>query len=140
MSEIAGSIDIGTVARTSGLATSTLHVWERHGVLQPSHRTGGRRQYDLAVFDRIATILLLQRSGFSLSEIQQLLAPQAFDDGKAALEQKLASLLDQRRLLDEAINGLTHAIACPAPSPLDCEGFRRHLDYVLPVRRPRDGA
>ena len=101
---------------------------------------GMRRQYDPSVLHRIAMIVTLQRSGFTLAEISDLLAPDAFADGRGALQQKLEMLVDQRRELDRAIEGIEHAIACPAPSPLECDGFRNHLDGVLPVKRRRGEA
>ncbi|MDH4307144.1 MAG: MerR family transcriptional regulator, partial [Acidimicrobiia bacterium] len=68
-------VDIGDVTRGSGLPTSTLHVWERAGLLDPIGRDGLRRQYDAEVFQRLATIVLLQRGGFTLEEIRELLEP-----------------------------------------------------------------
>ncbi len=134
------SIDIGAVIAASGLPASTLHVWERRGLIEPSGREGMRRQYEPTVLHRIAMIVTLQRSGFTLSEIGQLLTLDAFADGKGALQQKLDVLIEQRRELDRAIEGIEHALACPALSPLECDGFRRHLDGVLPVKRRRGEA
>lgn len=134
------TVDIGAVTAASGLPASTLHVWEKKGLLKPAGRKGSRRQYDPAVLDRIAIIVSLQRGGFTLAEIGDLFEPDAFVEGKGALEQKLEVLVDQRRQLDRAIEGLEHAIACPAPSPLECDGFRQHLDGVLPVRQRRGAA
>ena len=119
------SIDIGEVIRTSGLPASTLHVWERHGLIEPTDRVGGRRQFADDVLDRLAEIVLLQRSGFQLDEIAELLRPGAFDDGKQALQEKLNQLVVRRRHLDEAIEGIRHALACPAPSPLRSAPNRR---------------
>lgn len=134
------SIDIGEVTAASGLPASTLHVWERQGLLAPIGRAASRRQYDPAVLDHIAIIVTLQRSGFTLGEIGDLLSPDAFAAGKGALQDKLNVLLEHRRELDRAIEGIEHAIACPAPSPLECDGFRQHLDGVLPVKRRRGAA
>jgi len=135
MSDLEPSLDIGEVTAASGLPASTLHVWEKRGLLQPVGREATRRQYDPSVLGRIAMIVTMQRSGFTLSEISELLAPDAFAQGKGVLQDKLDALLDQRKELDRAIEGIEHAIACPAPSPLECDGFHRHLDGVLPVKR-----
>lgn len=40
------SIDIGDVTAASGLPASTLHVWERHGLITPISRKSSRRQYE----------------------------------------------------------------------------------------------
>ncbi len=132
------ALDIGDVTAASGLPASTLHVWERRGLLEPAGRVGRRRQYDANVLDRIAIIVTLQGSGFTLGEIVELLAAGAFDDDKQVLHEKLEVLVEQRRILDRAIDGIQHAIACPGPSPLDCDGFRQHLEGALPVaKRPK---
>ena len=127
------NLDIGEVVRASGLPASTLHVWERRGLITPIGRSGIRRQYDASVFDRIATVLVMQRSGFNLAEISELLADDAFDSGKELLTAKLAQLDAQRRALDVAIEGLQHALECEATSPLTCPGFLQHLEGLLPV-------
>lgn len=126
-------IDIGDVVRRSGLPVTTLHVWERHGLVAPTTRNGLRRQYAPDVFDRLATIVVLQDAGFRLDEIAELLHPDAFTDGKQPLETKLVELQRRRDQLDAAIGGIQHAIDCPNPTPLQCAGFRRHLDDALPV-------
>lgn len=110
-------------------------MWEKRGLLHPVGRESGRRQYDNSVLDRIAIIVTLQRSGFTLKEIGDLLADDAFIDGKALLQEKLSVLIDRRQELDQAIVGIQHAIACQAPSPLECDGFRRHLDGALPIEQ-----
>jgi DNA-binding transcriptional MerR regulator len=126
-------LDIGQVIEASGIPASTLHVWERAGLITPVQRNGLRRQFDLDVLARISLIVISKRAGFSLGEIGELFAPGAFDDGKELLETKLNELRLRRAELDAAINGLEHAIACPAPSPFACERFRSTLPNVLPV-------
>jgi DNA-binding transcriptional MerR regulator len=129
------AIDIGDVVRLTGVPVTTLHVWERRGLIEPVGRTGLRRQYRPEVIERIAVIVVCQRSGFSLADIAALLAPGAFDGGKQVLEVKLAELRQRRRELDQAIDGIEHALSCRHPSPLDCPGFHQELAGVLPVDR-----
>ena len=129
-------IDIGEVVARTGVPTTTLHVWEREGLITPVGRSGLRRQYDPGVIDRIAMIVVGQRSGFSLAEIGRLLEPDAFpESGKQALADKLGELRARRRELDLAIAGLEHALACPHAVPTDCPTFCGMLDDVLPVER-----
>ena len=126
-------LDIGEVIEASGVPASTLHVWERAGLIKPVQRNGLRRQFDLDVLARISLIVVSKRAGFSLGEIGELFAPGAFDDGKELLESKLTELRLRRAQLDAAINGLEHAIACPASSPFACKQFQSTLPDVLPV-------
>lgn len=131
------TLDIGEVVDRSGLPVSTLHLWEKRGLLHPVDRKGLRRQYAPDVLDRIAVIVVCQRSGFSLAEIAELLRPETFDDrdaGNARLEAKLIELRARRAELDAAITGLEHALACTAVSPMVCDNFRSMLGEVLPRR------
>ncbi len=130
-----GEIDIGDVVEQTGLPTTTLHLWERKGLISSTGRVGLRRQYPADVIDTIATIVLLQRSRFTLAEIGHLLADDAFDDGKQLLVDKLAALTQLQADVAIAIHGLQHALDCPKPSPFECAGFRAHLTGILPTDR-----
>lgn len=129
-------IDIGDVVRRTGVPASTLHVWEDRGLIEPAGRAGLRRQFSPDTVERIAVILVCQRSGFTLAEIVAILRPGAFDDGKAQLKEKLVELQQRRDELDAAIDGIEHAISCEHRSPLDCPNFRNKLQGVLPVVAP----
>jgi DNA-binding transcriptional MerR regulator len=128
-------LDIGVVIAESGLAASTLHLWERRGLISPAGRDGLRRQYHPEVLETIAVIVTCQRSGFTLAEIGALLAPGAFEQGENRLDTKLRELRQRRDELDAAITGIEHAMACTAESPLECDAFRSQLTNVLPVTR-----
>lgn len=128
-----GPLDIGEVVSRTGVPTTTLHLWERKGLITPMGRVGLRRQYHVAVLDTVAIIVLLQRSRFTLAEIGDLLADSAFVDGKGLLVDKLAALTQLQADVAVAIDGLRHALDCPKPGPFECAGFRAHLVGVLPV-------
>jgi len=130
-----GLLDIGEVVARTGVPTTTLHLWERKGLINSTGRVGLRRQYPADVIDTIAIIVLLQRSQFTLAEIGRLLADGAFDDGKQLLIDKLASMRQLQADVALAIDGFEHALACPNPNPLECAGFRAHLTDVLPAER-----
>ncbi len=129
-----GLLDIGVVVERTGVPVSTLHLWERKGLIRPAARSGLRRQYDPDVVMRIAAIVVSQRSGFRLAEVVDLLEPEAFDQGKDLLAAKLDELHERRRELDAAITGLEHALECTAPHPLECPTFRSMLESALPRR------
>ncbi len=135
MNEEPRALDIGEVIAASGVPASTLHVWEKAGLVETCGRQGLRRQYPAEVLNRIAVIVLSQSVGFSLAEIAELLAPDAFKSGKGLLEVKLAELLMRRDELEAAIEGLEHALACDSSSPHQCPTFVATLSDVLPATK-----
>jgi DNA-binding transcriptional MerR regulator len=122
------ALDIAEVSRRSGLPASALRFYEEKGLIASIGRRGLRRLFDAKVLDRLAFIALAQASGFSLDEIAPMIAP----DGKPRLNR--ANLARKANELDRTIkklsamrDGLRHAAACPAPSHMECEHFRRLL-------------
>lgn len=132
-------LDIGEVARRSGVPASTLRFYEDLGLVRPIGRNGLRRVYAGDVIERLSLIALGRAAGFSLEEVGEMFAA----DGRPRIDRsKLAAkaaALDQtiRRLIAMR-NGLRHAARCPAPSHLECPTFRRLMKAALPgaVARP----
>lgn len=129
-------LDIGEVARRSGMPPSTLRFYEEQGLVRPIGRNGLRRVYAGDVIDRLALVALGRAAGFSLKEVRQMFAA----DGRPRIDRsKLAARADEldhtiRRLIAMR-NGLRHAAACPAPSHMKCPTFRRLMKTAL--RGPR---
>lgn len=128
-------MDIGVVARRSGLPVSTLRFYEDKGLIASTGRRGLRRQFDPSVLERLSLIALGRRAGFALDEVARMFAP----DGRPRIDRRmLAAKADE---LDRTIhtlsalrNALRHAAACSAPSHMECPKFRRLLRLS---RRPR---
>lgn len=119
-------LDIADVARRSGTPASTLRFYEEKGLITAIGRRGLRRLFDPSVLERLSLIALGRAAGFALDEIAEMFAP----DGRPQIQrQRLlakADDLDQRiRRLQAMRDGLRHAAACPAPSPMECDHFRR---------------
>jgi len=119
-------LDIAQVARGSGVPASTLRYYEEKGLIASIGRRGMRRLFDDGVLERLALIALGQAAGFTLDEIGEMFAP----DGRPRIERERltakAEELDGRiQRLSAMRDGLRHAAACPAPSPMECEHFRR---------------
>jgi DNA-binding transcriptional MerR regulator len=119
-------LDIVEVVRRSGLPASTLRFYEEKGLILPIGRRGMRRLFEPGVLERLALIALGQAAGFTLGEIAELFAP----DGQPRIARE--RLRDKAEELDRHIqrltamrDGLRHAAACPAPSPMECPRFRR---------------
>jgi len=118
--------DIADVARRSGVPASTLRFYEEKGLIASVGRRGARRLFDPAVHERLALIALGRAAGFSLDEIGEMFAP----DGRPRIDRERltakADDLDARiRRLAVMRDGLRHAAACPAPSPMECPHFLR---------------
>ncbi|WP_395023968.1 helix-turn-helix domain-containing protein [Comamonas odontotermitis] len=131
-------IDIGEVARRSGLTAATLRYYEAQGLISSCARHGLRRQYQPQVLQQLALIALGRTAGFSLAEIRQMFG----DDGALAVDrQALASKADELdrsiRRLTTLREGLRHAAQCPAPRHMDCPKFQRILRAASrPVPKP----
>ena len=119
-------MDIGEVARRSGLAPSALRFYEARGLIAAEGRRGLRRQYADGVLDRLALISLGRTAGLSLEEIKRMFAGGARPRVDRRLLAEKAEALDRQiHRLSTLRDGLRHAAACPAPDHLECPRFRR---------------
>lgn len=121
--------DISEVARRSGVPASTLRYYEDRGLIASTGRRGLKRTFDPQVTERLALIALGRAAGFSLDEIAAMFGP----DGRPRIDRAMlaarADALDARiRELTAMRDGLRHAVACTAPSHMECPTFRRILD------------
>ncbi len=121
-------LDIGEVARISGVAPSTLRFYEKKGLIQPVGRHGLRRQYCDNVLTTLAVIALGRTAGFSLDDIAAMLAT----GGKVQINrQRMLNKADEIdntiRQLEKVREGLKHVAHCPAPDHLQCPEFIRIL-------------
>jgi len=130
-------LDIGEVARRSGLTPATLRYYEQQRLVRPIGRNGLRRVYAADVLERLSLIALGQSAGFSLREVRQMFGA----DGRPRIDRrKLAAKATEldgtiRRLIAMR-KGLRHAANCPAPSHLECPTFRRLMKDALKPRAP----
>ncbi|NNL64777.1 MAG: MerR family DNA-binding protein [Myxococcales bacterium] len=67
-------LTIGEVAARTGLAASALRYYERERLLPRAGRKGGKRVWSEDVLDRLALIDVAKAAGFTVAEIQTLLA------------------------------------------------------------------
>lgn len=122
------ALDITEVARRSGVPASTLRFYEEKGLIASIGRRGLRRLFDGRVLERLALIALGRASGFSLEEVARLFAA----NGPPRIDRQLlaakANELDRTiRELTAMRDGLRHAVACRAPSHMECPTFQRLL-------------
>ncbi|MFO1183314.1 MAG: redox-sensitive transcriptional activator SoxR [Bauldia sp.] len=129
----ATALSVGEAARRAGVAVSTLHFYERQGLIR-SHRTAGnQRRYDRDVLRRVAVIQVAQTVGISLADVRAAFA--SLPEGRtptrqdwARLSQGWAVLLDTRiALMQRLRDDLGDCIGC------GCFSLER-----CPIRNPAD--
>ena len=133
-------MDIGEVAKRSGVPASALRYYEQRGLITSDGRRGLRRTFHPGVLERLALIALGQTAGFSLDEIAAMFGA----DGRPDIDRR--ALRTKARELDAMIlrltamrDGLKHAAACSAPSHFECPRFRALLGQAT-AQSPRGKA
>lgn len=126
-------LTVGEVARRSGVSVSTLHFYERKGLIVSARSRGNQRRYRRAVLRRIAVIRVGQRAGIALGEIAEALAGLP-EDGQVEradwqrLSARWRASLDARIARLEALrDAIAGCIGCGCLSLEDC-----------PLRNPDD--
>lgn len=124
-------LDIGKVARWSGLPASTLRYYEEKGLIHSIGRNGLKRVFAESVLQRLSLIALGRTAGFSLDAIAEMLAAEggpAID--REQLERKAEQLDHTIRRLSAIRDGLRHAALCPADNHLSCPIFQRLMSLA----------
>ena len=135
-------MDIGEIAKRSGVPASALRYYEQRGLIASDGRRGLRRTFDPKVLERLALIALGQTAGFSLDEIAKMFGA----DGQPDIDRR--ALRTKARELDAMIvrltamrDGLRHAAACSAPRHFECPRFRALLGQATAgSHRPKAAA
>ena len=113
------AMTIGKLAAAGGVGVETVRFYQRRGLLAEPDRNGGVRRYDQADLSRLRFIRSAQAGGFTLTEIDELLALDATEDRARArdlankrireIDQKISALKNARqslrRLADECADG-----------------------------------
>lgn len=120
-------MDINTVAKTTGLAASTLRYYEEKGLIKSIGRNGLKRVFSEAVLKRLALISLGRSAGFSLDEINAMFTPEGPHINRALLREKADELDIKIKELTSMRDGLRHTAACKAPDHFECPTFLRLL-------------
>ncbi|MEZ5294711.1 MAG: redox-sensitive transcriptional activator SoxR [Ilumatobacteraceae bacterium] len=142
---------IGEIAERSGVATSALRFYERHGLITADRNESGHRRYHAEVMRRVSFIRIAQRVGLSLTEIGDALAslpdertPTAKDWDRLArawrprLDEQIAILTRMRDQLDECIGcGCLSLTSCGLWNPDDAAAaLGSGARYLLSDERP----
>ena len=96
------SVGIGRLARFAGVPIDTVRHYERIGLLKPSARlASGYRRYGEAEVKRLRFIRRAKALGFTLEEIQSLLALSTGNDVEKIKRAAAARLADIERRIEE---------------------------------------
>lgn len=126
------ALSVGEVARRSGVAVSTIHFYERQGLIGGWRTSGNQRRYARGILRRIAIIRVAQRAGVPLSTIKHYL--DLLPAGPATMEHWRNLSMQWHQMLEERIVSLMQlrdqmesCIGCGCLSLKDC-----------PLRNPED--
>ncbi|TWT09676.1 redox-sensitive transcriptional activator SoxR [Reyranella sp. CPCC 100927] len=152
-------LSVGEVATRTGVAVSTIHFYEKKGMIEGWRTDGNQRRYPRAVLRRVTIIKIAQRAGIPLHVIRASLAaippdhtPNARDwarfvsSWKKMLEERIVSLTQLRDQLTSCIGcGCLSLRDCPLRNPgdrlgRDGPGPRRLISPFSPRRRGEGGA
>ncbi|WP_242907645.1 helix-turn-helix domain-containing protein [Actinomadura terrae] len=120
---------IRTVSDWFGLPLSTLHYWERRGLLEPRRRSG-QRYFDHEQVYRVALIKLWRETGLmSIEEIGVLLRrAEAGPRWRETVHGRIAALEEHIARLDAARDYLRYLLTCRHEgAPEGCPLFRESV-------------
>jgi MerR family redox-sensitive transcriptional activator SoxR len=124
-------IPIGTLARRTGLAVSAIRFYEAKGLLTSLRTAGNQRRFLRSDIRRLSFILIAQRMGLGLSEIELALAtlPQGRTPTLSDWQRISRSLRDEIdariRLLTRTRAKLDECIGCGCLSLQRCQLYNR---------------
>lgn len=129
--EDARYITIGQMATRTGVAVSALRFYEEKGLLQAQRTDGNQRRFLKSDLRRVGFILIAQRLGLALAEIEEQLA--SLPQGRAptiidwqGLSRRMRSEIDERiNLLTRARNQLDQCIGCGCLSLQKCQLYNK---------------
>ena len=122
-------IDIGEVARRTGVRPSALRYYEEVGLISPASRHGLRRQFPATVLLQLKLVAMGKLAGFSLEEIAGMFgADGKLDLPRALLRRKADDIDRQLRELTLLRDTLRHVADCRAPSHMECPTFKRLVE------------
>jgi DNA-binding transcriptional MerR regulator len=106
------------------VATSALRYYDQLGLVRPTAReSGGRRRYAASAVAEVGVIRFFREVGFTLAEIESLLAAGEQRSRQEIIDRKLAEFTEQQLQLEVARELLQHGRTCPAGDPLRCSRF-----------------
>ena len=124
-------LPIGTLARRTGLSPSAIRFYEDKGLLQALRTSGNQRRFLRSDIRRVSFILIAQKLGLALVEIEAQLAQ--LPQGRAPtltdwqqISRRMRFEIDQRiNLLTRTRNQLDQCIGCGCLSLQKCQLYNK---------------
>ena len=126
-------LTVGDMARRSGVPVSTLHFYEKKGLITSRRTDGNQRRYPRGLLRHVAIIRIAQRAGISLAEIKETMSSLPEDRAPTAQEWRRMSaswadrLDDRIKALSQLRDDMQGCIGCGCLSMRSC-----------PLRNPKD--
>ncbi len=133
MRRLRKELTVGEMAQRSGVPVSTLHFYEKKGLITAHRTEGNQRRYPRGLLRRVAIIRIAQRAGISLAEIRDTLSSLPEDRAPSAQEWRRMSanwadrLEGRIKALTQLRDDMQGCIGCGCLSMKDC-----------PLRNPED--
>ena len=125
-------LPIGELARRTGLAVSAIRFYEDRGLIQAFRTMGNQRRFLRSDIRRLSFILIAQKLGLGLTEIEVELSklPQGrtptLGDWRA-ISQSMRGMIDQKiKLLSLTRRKLDECIGCGCLSLQRCQLYNRN--------------
>ena len=124
-------LDIGEVARRSGLPASTLRYYEEKGLIRSIGRRGLSRVFHGDVLQRLSLIALGQSAEFSLDDLVAMQDAQGQPDiDRQRLNEKADELDRTIERLGAVRDELRRVASCPAAHHIECSRFQKMLSAI----------
>jgi DNA-binding transcriptional MerR regulator len=101
---------IGDLARKFDVSLRTLRFYESRGLLSPC-REGHHRRYGRKDADRLTVVLKAKKLGFTLAEIQEMIAANASEASRQALKLSREKCLEQIAVFERKLVETEEALA-----------------------------
>jgi MerR family transcriptional regulator, redox-sensitive transcriptional activator SoxR len=136
-------ITIGTLAARTGVAVSAIRYYEERGLLQSLRTSGNQRRFRRADIRRISFILIAQKLGLGLAEIEAELA--TLPQGRAPtqsdwqrISRSMRAQLDAKiQLLTRTKQKLDQCIGCGCLSLSRCQLYNKDDRAAVAGTGPR---
>ena len=105
-------MQIGELAKRSGVQSSAIRYYESIGLLTPQGRVGGRRIFVEEALERLTVIAFAKQAGFTLREIRELFSGFRASRWKPLAQRKIVELDETVARIASMRSFLMKAIRC----------------------------